>query len=372
MITNRSLFTIPLTLLLLSSMPMKAAQPTQSDFDAAYIKSLELLDLYRKGDFLIGLSEDPSTVASITQAYELGQQTVTDPLLLAELTANYGGVASTLPEAGQKLKDAIAMVEAYQKQHPDSEALIKPLVSIGHLNYDFAGLAGADKYYRRAFKLADQHWARQKRLADLYLEAGVRLSFHSHATAKDYMKEALQIYSSLSDVEGMAATNMHLGRFWIRRIKYLMAEEYLKAGLAILGDNPTSTTTFIGLHTQLVKLYALSFKPELARQHSQIIGATYAGKTSDELTILYVAPPHYPPNASRLRESGHVTLNFTVNEFGEVVNPVVAERVGHHEFENSALSAIQFARYAPRFENGQAVATPDVKFTYRFGMIEQP
>ncbi|MES2607003.1 MAG: energy transducer TonB [Pseudomonadota bacterium] len=369
---NRALLSLQCAFFLVLPAALDAAERGPSGFDAAYTHAAQELDRYRKGDFLVGLEESPAIREAVSQAYMLGKQTGADPLMLAELAANYGSVLRIPAEAEQELDYAIDLVDAYQKQHGDSEALIKPLISIGHLNYDFGGMTGANKYYRRAFKLADKYWngqpGDQQRLADLYREAGVNLSFHSHVAGKDYLKDALEIYSALSDNAGIAATSMHLGRFWIRRGQYVQAERYLQDGLAALGDKSTDTATFVGLHTQFVRLYSLTYKPELAGQHSQIIGATYAGKTSDELTLLYSTTLRYPPNALALRESGEVTVSFTVNELGEVVNPVVVDRKGHHEFELAALNAIRFARYAPRFVDGQAVATDNVHFTFSFAV----
>lgn len=360
---------------LFSMMPaaLNAAESGQSAFEAAYASSLQELQTYRETGFLVGLRERPAAREAVTAAYELGKQTVTDPLVLAELTANYASVLDDFGKAEQLLREAIDLVEAYQEENGNTEALIRPLMSIGHLNYYFKGLNGANKYYKRAFRLADEYWAGELRLADLYLEAGVRLSGHSHSTGKDYMRDALAIYSAASGpqaIEGQAFTNMHLGRYWIRRGQLVKARSALEDGLAVIGDGHNDSAVFLGLHTQLVRLYVQMQEPELAGRHSQIIGSTYAGQASDELIPLYTASPRYPPNALRLQEAGEVTLSFTVNELGEVVNPVVVKRTGHHEFERAAIDAAKVARYAPRFVNGKAVATENVLFTFRFGIIE--
>ncbi len=349
---------------------LQAAEPPPSAFDAAYALALEELKHYRATGFLVGLSERPATVEAVTNAYEMGKRREIDPIVRAELTANYASVRVDLEEAETLLKQAIALIKPHENE--DNAALIRPLMSIAHLNYEFNGLNGADRYYKRALALGDQFWPGELRLADLYLEAAVQLSANSHITARNYLGDALEIYGDLSGpeaIEGLAATNMHLGRYFIRRGQFIRAERALQQGLATLGDNRESAA-FVGLHTQLVRLYVDMHKPELAAQHSQIIGSTYAGQANDELIPLYTVSPRYPPNALRLREAGEVTVGFTVNAQGEVVDPVVIERTGHYELEGAALDAIKAARYAPRFENGSAVATENVRFTYRFGIIE--
>jgi TonB family protein len=357
----------------LISSALQAAEPEQSAFTEAYASSLREMEAYRKTGFFVGVEQNASTVAAVTRAYNLGKDTVTDPVVLAQLAVNYGAVTRDLTEAGAVLEQAIELIDGYQKQHKDDPALIRLLMDIGHLNYLFKGPAGADKYYKRAFKLADKYWSGDMRLADLYLEAGVKLTAKPYVTGKDYLEDALAIYSTLAGdqaIEGVAVANTHLGRFWIRRGLYLKAEELLNAGISALGDAPPASTTLLGLHTQFVRLYVAMHKPELASRHSQIIGATFAGVTTGELVPLYTVSPGYPRNALRLKIEGYVTLSFTVNEAGEVVNPLVVERSGHHEFEGSAVTAANQLRYAPRFINGSAVATENVRFTFRFGIIE--
>ncbi len=69
----------------------------------------------------------------------------------------------------------------------------------------------------------------------------------------------------------------------------------------------------------------------------------------------------YPNRALQRGVEGFVELSFTVDRFGSVVDPVVLNAVPEGYFERSALQAIRKWRYAAAVENGEPVATYDVR-----------
>jgi protein TonB len=83
--------------------------------------------------------------------------------------------------------------------------------------------------------------------------------------------------------------------------------------------------------------------------------AAPVGETRD---VRVVTPPRpaYPPAAARNRQDGTVEVEFTVAADGSVQNAKVLNSSAR-VFDDSALSAIKNAKFEPRLENGQPVAS---------------
>lgn len=74
--------------------------------------------------------------------------------------------------------------------------------------------------------------------------------------------------------------------------------------------------------------------------------------------------PEYPRHALQRGIEGHVKLAFTINRAGAVENIRVLESSPHNVFEREARRAAVRWRFAPRTENGLAVAREAVKTLY--------
>jgi TonB family protein len=64
-------------------------------------------------------------------------------------------------------------------------------------------------------------------------------------------------------------------------------------------------------------------------------------------------------------EEHFVEVNFTVTRDGRTADVVTSQSDATEAQQKVVLSAIRKARYAPRFEKGEPVDTPDVKFRER-------
>lgn len=75
---------------------------------------------------------------------------------------------------------------------------------------------------------------------------------------------------------------------------------------------------------------------------------------SSALRYLDPLKPVYPRVSTDLCETGVVTLNILVNEWGVPVEVVVEKSSGHDRLDQSALNAMRAARFKPYTEAGQA------------------
>jgi len=89
-----------------------------------------------------------------------------------------------------------------------------------------------------------------------------------------------------------------------------------------------------------------------------------SGGPESEVMPLNDVSPEYPRHALQRGIEGHVKLAFTINRAGAVENIRVLESSPHNVFEREARRAAVRWRFAPRTENGLAVAREAVKTLY--------
>ncbi len=75
---------------------------------------------------------------------------------------------------------------------------------------------------------------------------------------------------------------------------------------------------------------------------------------SSALRYLEPLKPVYPRVSTELCETGVVTLNILVNEWGVPIEVAVEKSSGHDRLDQSALNAMRAARFKPYTEAGQA------------------
>lgn len=88
------------------------------------------------------------------------------------------------------------------------------------------------------------------------------------------------------------------------------------------------------------------------------------GAPESEVMPLNDVSPEYPRYALQRGIEGHVKLAFTISRAGAVENVRVLEASPHNVFEREARRAAVRWRFAPRTENGLAVAREAVKTLY--------
>lgn len=86
--------------------------------------------------------------------------------------------------------------------------------------------------------------------------------------------------------------------------------------------------------------------------------------TAEEVTPLVDIPPNYPQRALAAGIEGEVQLAFTISADGRVENLRVTDAKPKGVFEREARRAAMRWRFAPRRENGQAVAREATKTLY--------
>ena len=348
-------------LALLGSPWMSAAAPTP-DFDAAY-------DAFEQA-----LHTGENVQQHAQTAYEVGLSTFgeTSPAV-AKLAINYANAMAPSPTNAQQratlYKQALTILE--QQPNPDPLSLIDPLMGIAK-SADKAHTV--EKAIERAIDIAKQQ-QKPKLVADLKVDGAEiyfrRLDFDKGRAAVVYLNEAEAYYQAhiADDTVEMINVTMLLGAVDKARGRRHTAIERFNKVVNIFDDNFSfDHPAELQAHSQLVALYEQEGESEQATKHCVAIAKMRPWTKNQEQTPLYRTPPRYPAIAVRQRREGWVQMEFTVNESGFVEDVSVLDSDGSAAFERAAVNAVKQWRYAPKFENNQAVkAKTSVQLDFKIG-----
>lgn len=305
-------------------------------------------------------------------AFEYGEKVYgPDHKNTATLLLNYGRLVYRNEEANILLEDAVARYEKiYGKDGPE---MIDPLMDLAAHSAGFGTLGDAKKIYRRALRLTEAHFP------DNNLMLGViRLEMGEIALQEAGSREALSLINKAIKTLGqadpdqartyLAEANFYLGKFELARKRYKKASSYLQTSLAVFEDySPTGQTTLTN-HAFLVEAYENLGMRDEATRHCRAIGSRTPSNPDQDFLPVYRASPVYPVAAQRSGIEGYAIVELTVDENGFVVDPFIVDSSGYKGFEKASLKAASQHRYAPRFENGEAVATTGVRYRFTYGL----
>lgn len=220
----------------------------------------------------------------------------------------------------------------------------------------------ADYYLDQVIAIANTQ-NKPKFLADMKLEAATILAnkfgYEKYHEAKNYLEEADEYYQANlheNSVERIKADFL-MASFAEGRKRYTQAIERLNRVVKVFDENLNyDHTAELTAHSRLIGLYEKQGKSDEATKHCIAIAKMVPWKESQEQTPLYRVEPKYPKNKARFSKDGSVVMEFEVNESGFVKNLQVLSSEGGLAFEKSAVEALEQWRYAPKFENGKAVA----------------
>jgi TonB family protein len=123
-------------------------------------------------------------------------------------------------------------------------------------------------------------------------------------------------------------------------------------------------------HAFLVQAYENLDKSELATGHCLAIGRMTPTSEIQDYQPLVKISPQYPTAAHQAGREGYVTVEYEVDDFGFVRNPKVVDKKGPRSLAYAAIKAAEKFRYAPRFEDGKAVATEGVQNRFTFQLVD--
>lgn len=305
-------------------------------------------------------------------AYSYGEKIFgADHKNTATLLLNYGRLVTDDKEARQLLEEAVNRYEAIYGE--DAAELIDPLMGLASKSVRVGTLGKARKLYRRALKLTETHFPDNKLMVGI-----IQVEIGKIALHKAHSKEGLHLLKkaskTLDDVdEKLAApyraeTEFYLGQYQLALEKPKKATKHLLASLNIYEELAPNSSNTMTNHAFLIEAYEKMGKRDKATKHCKAIGAKSPRNPNQDYDPVYQVKPIYPVSAQRAGKEGYAIVEVTVDKDGFVQSPTVIEVDGHNAFAESSLEAVTKFRYAPRYENGEAVDTTGVRYRFTYGL----
>jgi TonB family protein len=157
------------------------------------------------------------------------------------------------------------------------------------------------------------------------------------------------------------------GRLNMTPGRYRDAIENLEAIISTInGQLETSHPYAVASHAALIEAYEKLGKSEEATKHCVAIGQMTPWQDDVEPTPLYRTNPKYPVIYAKSGKEGYTRMTFDINTSGFVKNVKIVDSSGKL-FTDESIAALNKWRYAPKFENGQAVTATglEVQLDYR-------
>jgi TonB family protein len=330
-----------------------AAEDEREAMNAAYREYQEIMAK--------GVSARADAIEPAARAYELSKRVYGNAhQTTAALAINYGNVLQNRAEAVQILNEGLMISEAVHGK--DGIDLIDPLMALADASTDLRDLDGARRYYSRALQIALQHEEK-----DSFLEGVITLSLGVTNYNDNKRLESIRQFRAAREILAkhdttmakirLATAELWIGTHQIVSGRHKEAIEPLLASLALFNSFPETRFTALTNYKMLVEAYeALGMRDE-ATPHALAMGAI----TMTEPVLLY----EVQPTLGRVRTPGLAQVSFTVDEQGYPRDATVVS-AADQRFGETALETIVKMRYAPRFVDGVAVASPGVVHTFSF------
>ena len=327
------------------------------------------------------LSEEEDWSAAVPhakKAYELGLSLLGEEhKSTAALQYNWGYAMLALSRDEQAVPVLLEALKKFEALYgKNSEQLIPILMDLSRARASQLEDVRQEKAgYHRALRIAEEiHGKNSVYYGRLAGEAGNTLMSKSRSrSAKGFLTQSYESFSSTLGENhpqtGVAAYN--LGRYELATRDSRDAIKYFTAALASFErpDEPANDLE-MRAHAFLVQAYESDGDSESATKHCLAIGKMTPATPTQDYMPLYRKAPMYPSNAQRAGLEGYVIVEYSVDDFGFVVNPKVESSHGPKSFHRVALDAVSKFRYAPQFENGKPVVTDSVKNKFTFSLVK--
>lgn len=310
--------------------------------------------------------ESERALATAAEAYRYGAKVFgEDHVNTANLAINYARLLNDKSEsrkARSTLKGKLGVLEA---RYGDEAVELVPLVM---------QLARAAKKPDQSYELLERAAHLSRLYDDNLIEAqknvdimALLLSRGGGALVEPFVNRAYEIYVIRlpgNDVRrGLMA--YHKARWSTGREELADANEYLHEALTAFKspDGQAMGEFERNVREQIVQTFQQLEQPEDATGH--LLALAQAQAWSATAPPVFEAEAELPKEAVKRKMGGDVSLTFTIDERGFVVDPEVTDST-QPLFNQSALSMVKKFRYVPRLENGQPVATSGVVYVASF------
>jgi tetratricopeptide (TPR) repeat protein len=280
-----------------------------------------------------------------------------------------------------QLEDALDRLERIHGK--GSLKTLPALVEYADANAEIYEPQDQIRIYKRALKIADDAFGDDSpQYADLLFRMGrnVYEQSRSHLGEK-YVDKACDLFT-----QHYGAQDRRVGMCRVTLGQTKMSDGYFAQALpefeaalgAFGGDTDIDRSYRVKARSLIVNALEEIGKSDEATAHLLHIGREVALTPGIETAPVYQPAPEYTDAIITKRLRGYVVVELDVDEEGFVHNAVVVESGPHQNdkeprpqpeyrpLEDPALESVAHYRFAPRFENGEPVASTGIRTTVRF------
>ncbi|MDE0053538.1 MAG: TonB family protein [Gammaproteobacteria bacterium] len=226
------------------------------------------------------------------------------------------------------------------------------------------------EYFRRAARLSRGYDDNLVEAEKNFEIMSILLRMGGGAFVEPYVDRTYEIYSERLEPNDfrLGLVSYHKARWATGRGHHEQALDYLSGALTAF-TNPERER--MGGFERTVRMQIVEALEELGQrdastEHLLLLGAQQ--DWSPEVEPVYRRDPVVPMDAMAKRLKGQVTVSFTVDEQGFVVDPEVSEST-QPTLNDATLAMVKGFRYAPRFIDGNPVATAGIEYTEDFAFL---
>ncbi len=314
-----------------------------------------------------------ATVDASAEVLEIGKEILpADDKRLPFLMMNHGKalvLAKRTADGRKLLKNSVELAQSIYGE--DSVETVPMLSNYGAALAEYQQPAMLRRQYEKALEILQANYGKNSmEYADMLLEMGIGVVDLSRSTrGKKHLRDARSIYEKIGgeDRSGVGISSFYIGKAEMADRDYKRATENFELALDNFDkEGPRGRELRLITHAFLVRAYEMRGLSDRATEHCVAIGAESPVDGDEDYIPLFRRAPTYPGAMLSSGIEGHVDISFTVDAQGFVRDPVVLDREGGHAFEKAAIDAVMAFRYAPKFEDGEPVATTDVKTRITF------
>ncbi len=328
----------------------------RADFNAAYRAYEQHLDA----------NDTERALEAAKQAHRLGSKVFGKSSgNAAKLAINYAALLNDVGHYKKARKTLDGKLEVLAAQYGDDAAELVPIMM--QLARAAKTPDAALEYFGRAARSSKGYDDNLVETQKNFEIMTILLRQGGAAFVEPYVDRTYGIYSERLEPNDfrLGLMSYHKARWATARGHHDQALGYLRGALTAF-KNPEREG--MGSLQRTVRIQMVETLEELgqrnaATEHLLLLGAQQDWSPQGE--PVYKPAPVVPVDAMKKGIEGEVTLSFTVDEQGFVVNPSVSES-SQPTLNDAALAMVKAFRYAPRFIDSNPVATEGIEFTENF------
>lgn len=316
-------------------------------------------DAYNQYQAAIEASNKVKQLEFAQLSYELGKQVYGDQdINTARLGFNLASIYNHTDKVEQARALLESLIDIYKKQLGKYHIELIDLYFAYAKSLPFKKHDLAERYYKKALTVIDEQPEKNDLLkAVITLDAGIELLAIGSRKSKMILdaQQYLTEHFPANDKRVVKA-NFYAGKYYLARKKYSKSADNFESNLAVFEalEGPTHPLE-LNTHAFLINVLEKTGKSDEATKHCIAIGKMRPWDNNQEQRPLYRANPKFPKKMARARKDGSVKIEFTISDFGFVTDAKVLNPEESKGFHKAALVALDKWRYAPKFENGEAV-----------------